>query len=69
MGNRTGLHPMTIIFSVFFWGTALGGMLGMILAIPLSAFVVVIWKLIKEQYLPEIFLEREDGNGIREGSE
>lgn len=69
MGNRTGLHPMTIIFSVFFWGTALGGMLGMILAIPLSAFVVVIWKLIKEQYLPEIFLEREDGNGTREGSE
>ena len=55
MGDRTGLHPMTIIFSVFFWGTALGGLLGMILAIPLTAFVVVFWKLLKQKYLTKLF--------------
>ena len=55
MGNRTGLHPMVIIFSVFFWGTALNGILGMIMAIPLSAFIVVIWTLIKDKYLPALF--------------
>lgn len=38
MGNKTGLHPTVVIFSVFFWGTALHGILGMILGIPFSAF-------------------------------
>lgn len=51
MGNRTGLHPLTIIIAIFFWGTALGGILGMILAIPLTAFFVVAWRLIREKYL------------------
>lgn len=51
MGNRTGLHPLTIIISIFFWGTALGGILGMILAIPLTAFFVVAWRLLREKYL------------------
>lgn len=55
MGDRTGLHPMIIIFSVFFWGTALGGLLGMILAIPLTAFIVVFWKLLKQRYLTKLF--------------
>ncbi len=49
MGNKTGLHPTVIIFSVFFWGTALGGILGMILAIPLSAFAVAAWGRIRER--------------------
>ncbi len=48
MGERTGLHPAVIIFSVFFWGIALNGMLGMILAIPMSAFVVVLWRRFME---------------------
>jgi predicted PurR-regulated permease PerM len=51
MGDRTGLHPLTIIISMFFWGTALGGILGMVLAIPLTAFFVVAWRLIKKKYL------------------
>jgi predicted PurR-regulated permease PerM len=51
MGNRTGLHPLTIIIAIFFWGTALGGLLGMILAIPLTAFFVVAWRLLREKYL------------------
>ena len=53
MGERTGLHPMAIIFAVFFWGSALEGILGMILAIPLTAFLVVFWRLAKERYIEE----------------
>ncbi len=54
MGNKTGLHPMAIIFALFFWGLAFGGVLGMILAIPLTAFLVVFWRLLKAKYLKEL---------------
>lgn len=51
MGDRTGLHPVAIIVSIFFWGTALGGLAGMVLAIPLTAFLVVFWRLLHEKYI------------------
>ncbi len=51
MGRQTGLHPLAVIISLFFWGTALNGILGMILAIPLTAFFVVAWRLLKSNYL------------------
>lgn len=54
MGDKTGMSPMLIIFSVFFWGVALGGLLGMILAIPLTAFFLVFWRLAREKYLPAL---------------
>jgi predicted PurR-regulated permease PerM len=54
MGDRTGMGPMLIIFSVFFWGVALGGIMGMILAIPLTAFFLVFWRLARERYLPAL---------------
>lgn len=53
MGKTTGLHPMAIIFAILFWGTAFSGLLGMILAIPLTAFLVVFWRLLKERYIKE----------------
>ena len=53
MGDRTGLHPVAIIVAIFFWGSALGGILGMILAIPLTAFLVVFWRLAKDKYIEE----------------
>lgn len=53
MGDRTGLHPVTIIVAVFFWGTALDGILGMVLAIPLTAFFVTAWRLLKWKYFPQ----------------
>ena len=53
MGHRTGLHPMVIIISIFFWGKALNGVLGMILAVPLTAFLVVAWRLLRAKYLPK----------------
>ena len=51
MGERTGLHPVAIIASVFFWGTVFGGLLGMIVGIPLTAFLIVAWRLIRQKYL------------------
>lgn len=51
MGRSTGLHPLAIIIAIFFWGKALNGILGMILAIPLTAFFVVAWRLIRKKYL------------------
>lgn len=54
MGDRTGLHPMVIMIAMFFWGSALGGIFGMILAIPLTAFLVVLWRLAREKYMSEL---------------
>ena len=50
MGHHTGLHPVAIIFAVFFWGTAFGGILGMLLAVPLTAFFVTAWRFAKRTY-------------------
>lgn len=49
MGDRVGLHPLTIIVSVMVGTTLLGGLLGGILAIPLTAALRVlmfryVWK-------------------------
>lgn len=54
MGDRTGLHPMAIIVAIFFWGSALNGLTGMVLAIPLTAFFVVFWRLAREKYIREL---------------
>lgn len=51
MGLQTGLHPVAIIVSVFFWGTAFHGILGMLLAIPLTAFFVTAWRLVRRKYV------------------
>jgi predicted PurR-regulated permease PerM len=47
MANRSGLHPALVVISVFFWGIALGGIIGMILAVPLTAFIVAVWSQAK----------------------
>ena len=53
MGDRTGLHPVMIIVAIFFWGTAFDGILGMLFAIPLTAFFVTAWRLIRHKYFEE----------------
>ena len=50
MGQQTGLHPVVVIVSIFFWGTALGGILGMIFGIPLTAFLIITWRLLCRKY-------------------
>jgi predicted PurR-regulated permease PerM len=42
IGNSVGLHPMTIIISVFAWTILLGGLLGALLAVPLTATLKVL---------------------------
>jgi predicted PurR-regulated permease PerM len=44
MADRSGLHPAVVVISIFFWGTIFGGLIGMILAVPLSAFVATVWR-------------------------
>lgn len=53
-GKKTGLSPVAIIFSLLFWGVVFKGILGVLLAIPLSAFVVVFWRLLKTKYVREL---------------
>ncbi len=51
MAGRTGLHPVAVIFAVFFWGAALGGIAGMVLAVPLTACFVTAWRLAQTKYI------------------
>lgn len=50
-GNRTGLGYAGVIFSFFFWYLVFDSILGLLLAIPLSAFFVVLWRAIKTKYI------------------
>jgi predicted PurR-regulated permease PerM len=42
VGNSVGLHPMTVIVSIFVWGLIIGGVLGPLLAVPLTATIKVL---------------------------
>lgn len=53
-GGKTGLGYAGVVFSFFFWATVLGPMLGMLLAIPLSAFCVVLWRALKSKYIKPV---------------
>ncbi len=55
MGKQTGLHPVVVIVSIFFWGSALGGILGMIFGIPLTAFIIIAWRLLCRKYFNRTF--------------
>jgi len=42
VGSYVGLHPMTVIVSIFVWGLIIGGVLGPLLAVPLTATIKVL---------------------------
>lgn len=42
VGDSVGLHPLTVIVSIFVWGLFIGGVLGPILAVPLTATIKVL---------------------------
>lgn len=44
VGDSVGLHPLTVIFSVLFWSLILGGLLGALLAVPLTAALKVLFR-------------------------
>lgn len=51
-GNQTGLSTFAVIFSLLFWGAVLDGFVGLFLAVPLSAFIVVLWRFLRKEYFP-----------------
>jgi predicted PurR-regulated permease PerM len=60
VGNSVGLHPMTVIVSIFVWGLIIGGVLGPLLAVPLTATIKVllaryVWgRRLREQVMQSI---------------
>jgi predicted PurR-regulated permease PerM len=44
VGESVGLHPLTVIISVLAWSLILGGLLGALLAVPLTATIKVLLK-------------------------
>lgn len=49
-GSRTGLGVFAVIFSILFWGTVMGGLFGVFLAVPLTAFLTVCGRLLVREY-------------------
>ena len=50
-GKRTGLGFAGVIFSFLFWSAIFKSLLGLLLAIPLSAFCLVLWRTVKQRYI------------------
>lgn len=44
VGDSVGLHPLTIIFSILFWSLLMGGLLGALLAVPMTASLKVLFQ-------------------------
>lgn len=56
VGDSVGLHPLTVIFSVLFWSLLIGGFLGSLLAVPLTASIKVLFR----RYIWEMRFQHED---------
>jgi predicted PurR-regulated permease PerM len=44
VGDSVGLHPLTVIFSMLFWSLVLGGFVGTLLAVPMTAALKVLFR-------------------------
>ena len=69
IGSSVGLHPMTVIISVLAWTVILGGLLGALLAVPLTATIKVVlrryfWDLPVEQPVQQTLNIAEVSEGI-----
>lgn len=53
VGDRTGLGPFAVIFSLMFWGEIVGGFVGLFFAVPLSAFVAASFRFASKEYFHE----------------
>ncbi|MDZ4403825.1 AI-2E family transporter [Prosthecobacter sp.] len=63
VGEAVGLHPMTVIASVLVWALLLGGLLGAILAVPLTASVKVLF----QRYIWRARIAPQTIGGARKG--
>jgi predicted PurR-regulated permease PerM len=61
VGNYVGLHPMTVIVSIFAWGLIIGGVIGPLLAVPLTATLkVLLARYVWRRRLREQTIEQTD---------
>lgn len=68
IGDRVGLHPMTIIVALFLGTTLLGGLIGGLLAIPLAAFINTLMKrYVWVKYRHEVDGLEDDARGASPG--
>ncbi len=63
VGDSVGLHPLTVIFSVLFWSLMLGGLLGALLAVPLTAALKVLFR----RYIWERRIEGQLSSSSKDG--
>ncbi|MBB5036959.1 AI-2E family transporter [Prosthecobacter dejongeii] len=64
VGEAVGLHPMTVIASVLVWTLLLGGLLGAILAVPMTASVKVLF----QRYIWRARIAPRTVGGARQGT-
>lgn len=69
VGDSVGLHPMTVIFSIVFWTVILGGFVGALLAVPLTAAIKVLFRrYIWERKIMDAAVNASDENPPSDGS-
>lgn len=67
VGDSVGLHPMTVIFSMLFWSLILGGFVGALLAVPLTAAVKVLFRrYIWDRRMREEADDKDDNGEVEE---
>ncbi len=78
VGNRVGMHDLTVMFSVLFWSLVLGGVVGALLAVPLTAsikvlFIRYVWPTLGHKAAADEETEAENsaegGNSSPDGAE
>jgi predicted PurR-regulated permease PerM len=69
--QRVGLHPLTVIVSLFSWSFLIGGLLGAILAVPLTATLKVLLRRYawERQILRSAVLAEVTGDALRSFSD
>jgi predicted PurR-regulated permease PerM len=60
VGESVGLHPLTVIVSVFVWSLLMGGLLGAILAVPMTATL----KVLLRRYIWERRFRAPDSSNV-----
>jgi len=56
VGDRIGLHPVAVLFAIF-CGGQLFGFLGVLLALPVAAIIMVLLRHLREQYMKSRWYE------------
>ena len=71
VGESVGLHPMTVMASVFVWSLLIGGLLGAIVAVPLTATIKVLLRryVWQAKLFPHTVLATEESAAVQKAQE